>query len=120
MKEEVKAKWIADLRSGKFSQTRGTLHRPVAGETPAGYCCLGVLAQQFVESGEVVEKTGVLGISAEYSYLDGTLFGVGKITPEARDKIGLDYRDQVDLIQMNDDNGESFESIADWIEENVR
>lgn len=122
MKEEVKAKWIADLRSGKFPQTRATMHRPVANDAgPAGYCCLGVLAQQFVDSGEIVENRGILGEGISmYQYPDGVMFGVGKLTPEARDKVGFNVQDQMKLIQMNDDGDSSFESIADWIEENVR
>lgn len=37
MDKELKAKWVAALRSGEFKQCKGTLHNGV------GYCCLGVL-----------------------------------------------------------------------------
>lgn len=38
MTPEMKSKWIAALRSGKFKQTKGLL------KDSDGYCCLGVLA----------------------------------------------------------------------------
>ena len=37
MKQEIKEKWIAALRSGEYRQTKGRLH------DANGYCCLGVL-----------------------------------------------------------------------------
>lgn len=42
MKAEMKADWIAALRSGEFRQTTGTLRQ----RSPEGdsHCCLGVLA----------------------------------------------------------------------------
>jgi hypothetical protein len=42
MKAEIKAEWLAALRSGKYQQTVGRLRRSDSC-APAGYCCLGVL-----------------------------------------------------------------------------
>lgn len=55
MKAEVKAEWIKRLRSGKYTQTTGALHR-VLGDDPRGdrYCCLGILCEIAVEQ-EVVK-----------------------------------------------------------------
>lgn len=39
MKDEIKAAWIAALRSGEYPQTRQALH------DKHGYCCLGVLCE---------------------------------------------------------------------------
>jgi hypothetical protein len=39
MDQELKAKWVTALRSGKYKQARNEL------STPKGYCCLGVLAR---------------------------------------------------------------------------
>lgn len=46
MNREVKARWLADLRSGNFAQTRGTLRQIEAvADRPCGDCCLGVLME---------------------------------------------------------------------------
>ena len=43
MNKEVKDKWVAALKSGKYKQGRGQLN----GES--GYCCLGVLTEVYIE-----------------------------------------------------------------------
>lgn len=55
MKAEVKAEWLKRLRSGKYTQTAGALHR-VLGDDPGEhqFCCLGVLCEIAVEQ-EVVK-----------------------------------------------------------------
>lgn len=45
MKPEIKAAWIAALRSGEYSQTTGHLRDDV------GYCCLGVLCDLAAKEG---------------------------------------------------------------------
>jgi hypothetical protein len=45
MNTEVKAQWLADLRSGDYHQTQSYLH------TTDGFCCWGVLADQGVRKG---------------------------------------------------------------------
>jgi hypothetical protein len=57
MNADVKAKWVAALRSGEYAQTRGYLHR-----ARSGYCCLGVLCEIAVAEG-VIEK-------GDYPYAD--------------------------------------------------
>ena len=39
MRPEIKAKWVAALRSGEYKQAQGQLR------TDAGFCCLGVLCE---------------------------------------------------------------------------
>ena len=41
MKADIKTKWVADLRSGKFPQTTTVLRNG------NGYCCLGVLCDLY-------------------------------------------------------------------------
>lgn len=48
MRECVKDKWVAALKSGKYKQGRGQLN----GEN--GYCCLGVLCEVFIAEGGVL------------------------------------------------------------------
>ncbi len=63
MKQDIKERWLAALRSGEYPQAEGYLavaamregeHRPV------GFCCLGVLCEIAVADG-VVERELMLG-----------------------------------------------------------
>ncbi len=46
MKPEIKAKWVAALRSGEFRQTNRRLKR-VDPDDVASHCCLGVLCELY-------------------------------------------------------------------------
>jgi hypothetical protein len=43
MKADIKTKWVAALRSGKYEQTAGVLRNS------HGYCCLGVLCDLYAK-----------------------------------------------------------------------
>lgn len=101
MNKELKAKWVAALRSGNYEQGRNTLR-----SADNRYCCLGVLlcvkgsfrpAQLFM-SGE--------GDLAVYQYMDGLL---GKSDADQRQ-----HRHR--LAEMNDHQDKTFGQIADYIE----
>jgi hypothetical protein len=52
---EIKAKWLEALRSGEYPQTTGALQRVADyGDSPKGYCCLGVLADTLVDDEEKI------------------------------------------------------------------
>lgn len=51
MKPEIKAQWLAALRSGQYTQATGVLHE--TGPRGDSYCCLGVLC-------DLAEKAGVV------------------------------------------------------------
>lgn len=55
MNPEIKARWIADLRSGEFEQGRGYLN------ADGKLCCLGVLCEQAVRAG-IIESSEGYGI----------------------------------------------------------
>lgn len=100
MNPEIKAKWLAALRSGEYQQGRGCLRRG-SKEFPQ-FCCLGVLA---------VIQNGVF---------DGSDFFLN-----SNFSAGLTREEQVTLADMNDgasqyyDSGQrSFSQIADYVEEN--
>lgn len=117
MNPEVKAKWVAALRSNKYKQGTGNLCetkqiRCVANDPEEGYshiyeedvdptrggttfCCLGVL-------GHVM---GVLG-----GYMDGEEY----LNVQDAGEFGI-VEVQGDLADMND-NGMTFEQIASYIE----
>ena len=111
MKKKLKEKWVAALRSGEYCQTEGSLI------DEHGYCCLGVLCdvagipqnedEDFVDRQGC--KLGNLGSSPAASVnlikrggLNGVLSG------------GV----RQSLAMMND-NGATFDEIADEIEENL-
>ena len=116
MNQEIKAKWLDALRSGKYEQGTGALRNRFLEDefapTPHfAYCCLGVLC-------DVMEPTG----------WDGTVFhSFADLPPdEITLKAGLgkreSFRDRetvVSILARMNDNGTPFSEIADWIEENL-
>ncbi len=101
MNPEVKAKWVAALRSGKFTQGRSAL-KTVDG----GYCCLGVLCEingDLTEDGYVENDTeeDETGTSASY--------------PPAGYQ-GLTHTEIRHLGRMNDLYRATFAQIADYAE----
>jgi hypothetical protein len=57
MKPEVKTAWVEALRSGEYNQGQELLVEP-----GVGYCCLGVLCDLAVKSGEIEGLTFENGI----------------------------------------------------------
>lgn len=86
---ELKAKWVEALRSGKYTQGKDRLQRSGC------YCCLGVL--------QVIHPIP--------SETDDELLDITEAT-----KLGLNFTAQAVLAAMNDE-GRSFEQIADYIED---
>ena len=103
MKEDIKNLWVDALRSGEYNQTKASLQ-------DEGYCCLGVLCK-------VGEKEGILVNTNSDGKLEGvSLSDQGSITEWS----GASYFDQSGvqniLMGMNDDDGKTFEEIADHID----
>jgi hypothetical protein len=116
MNPEVKAKWLTALRSGEYEQTTGQLHRIVShGESPAGWCCYGVLCDVAIAAGvKVIRKT-----DEAVEYFDGSR----ALLPEAVvEWAGLSANDPEvhgrSLAHRND-NGVPFGEIAALIEEHL-
>jgi hypothetical protein len=111
MDPEIKAKWLTALRSGDFNQTKYLLkvllHNKENDQEFCAYCCLGVLCEI---AGFKSEKRG-------YTFnfnLNGILED-GIIPP----MFGLTEADIRYLVEMNDKGDDTFDKIADWIEENL-
>lgn len=130
MNPELKKEWVSALRSGKFAQVQGKLKNRVNGGY--GYCCLGVLCEispdidmnYHIGHGrpKILNRDIVKDILEEAYYDDDHEF---LIEDEEFDhalrryffgQYGYDHHDI--LVKMNDD-GESFEDIADYIEKNL-
>lgn len=115
MKEEVKEKWLHALRSGNYKQGVGRLR------TDDEFCCLGVLCDLYPEGywreGKDEEVDGVMytyRLSKDPIY-ERIGFPQSAIT-HLWAEIPSDFVDN--LAGMND-NGKSFEEIADVIEKEV-
>lgn len=93
--------WVAALRSGDYEQGTGALCRD------GKYCCLGVLARAALHFKKVRSRTrwGHDSFIAEDGDRRAGYLGVLPQSIESH------------LAGMNDGR-ESFDSIADWIEEN--
>ena len=102
-------KWVNALRSGKYKQCQKTLHD---GE---GFCCLGVAIDLLgVKWRKSVDGEYYPGYSREHMVLPDKI----------RKQIGMKNQagrvvcNNVYLSELND-NGKSFDEIADIIEKNV-
>lgn len=127
MDPNVKADWLTALRSGDYKQTQGCLR------DDTGYCCLGVLTDLWVKGSSVewhpkpfgtafsiatpgwgaessVTPRGVMSWSDLTNSTGSTLLG----THTHRDGVSQEEF-YVTLSDLND-NGFTFEQIADVIE----
>lgn len=114
MNPDVKAQWVAALRSGEYQQTTGALRRPTPEVGQLAFCCLGVLC----------DISGIGQWSdAFYAGDGGTLpdpvsawAGIGVTDPVVR----LDSGRTTCLSSLNDGTSgnerHTFEQIADLIE----
>jgi hypothetical protein len=106
MKNGIKQKWVAALRSGDYGQGHGALRN---GER---FCCLGVLCELAVQDG-VIPEPALHGLTSAYCGESSTL-------PErVRSWAGLERRNPYvfdDSLAHLNDGGLVFSEIADLIE----
>lgn len=126
---EFKAAWLAALRSGEYTQGMRALR--TGGN---GFCCLGVAADLLVKSGygqwsdeqvpyldkyrfDYTREDGAEGAGISYSY--NVLNGLGPdwLDDWLRKEVPNGYSCEQKLVALND-SGDTFERIANWIEEN--
>jgi hypothetical protein len=144
MNPEVKEKWVAALRSGKYVKTRRALHRIVeSDDVPAGYCCLGVLCDLAAQEGIVTEignkvedhvnNAGEAITLESISYFIDKFDGVQNYSylPDVvAEWAGISYKGVLPhpvigengdayrtLAELNDQYYDNFDDIADVIEE---
>lgn len=115
MNKEIKEKWVEALRSGKYKQGEGWLKRRGSKEGEFSFCCLGVLVDV---DGHTWKDDHSLACQYPESKNGNLVASSSELYSEYRNKIGLTQRDAHFLIMQND-NGSSFEFIANWIEENL-
>jgi hypothetical protein len=116
MNSEIKAQWVAALRSGDYQQGQKSL-RTLKDE----FCCLGVLSDLYVKGGEgewVYDRSmGHYNLLSEGGFLPRAVAQwAGAWYDEiAGAQFTVDGR-QRDLIDLNDSQKMPFTSIANLIE----
>ena len=119
MTPELKGKWLEALRSGKYKQAKGVLHK-----FNAGYCCLGVLCdvlgKEWIEPLRV--DTGVAGHD-HFVKAYGFLVSEGRIERYSlpsvvAEELGIDAGHLDVLVGMND-QGIRFKRIAQYIDDHL-
>lgn len=110
MKQEIAEQWVAALRSGNYKQRAAHLRK---GDR---FCCLGVLCdihlQTHPECGPFGEHTGYMGHLAA---LPQSVMRWSGIRTRYGD-VGPNYPGPTKLLVTMNDNGLSFDEIADIIE----
>lgn len=119
MPPEVKAQWLAALRSGEFKQGQRALRAERDGETR--YCCLGVLCDLAVKNGVIPEPVQVDQFGyRRYSYGVHLAEAATTVLPSSVQKwAGVSshgHRDGALTLASVNDNGVRFPEIADIIE----
>jgi hypothetical protein len=118
MNQEVKAMWVAALRSGNYQQTDGQLH-----DGDGCYCCLGVLCdisglgqwvQVFGEQVEYAVGTASANDIPPRAVLDWAGFPPGSSAINRIPTVSIDEDDNP--LHDHNDAGKSFAEIADAIE----
>ena len=118
-------KWVDALRSGEFQQAKGVLHDL---ETN-GYCCLGVACSLAVDDPNVDVEVEIFeghknAITGEIGPVEVFNGDFTSLPYEVAELIGTDGSDVpvrdgdgIEYLSIINDNGNSFEFIADKIEE---
>lgn len=122
MNQEIKKRWVAALRSGSYKQRNGRL-RYTEGDLETKYCCLGVLCDivkdelglEWVEQGTILGRTACIpNTICEYTGVHAW----GEFARTDNQCVERDNYKFSNLAHMND-NGFSFEEIAQVIEEKL-
>lgn len=147
MKQEIKDKWVAALRSGDYRQTHGKLAKQLSPTEPMGHCCLGVLCELAIEDGVPISREAFPyenGVILRYGpgtngFSDGQLPGVvatwagleakpgsNRCDPKLYDvtgglgeTFGVSCAEANDGYQYRNVRKHTFSEIADLIEENL-
>ena len=122
MKPEIKARWVAALRSGDYDQGQGRLHAKDANGI-SSFCCLGVLcdlAEKENILSEIIEFPNSDGVAVIYdddeSWLPTSVTEWSGLDHQGTFNDGLDHQEFATLAYLND-NGATFDHIATVIEE---
>lgn len=125
MKPEIKAKWLAALRSGEYLQGRDCLRSTRPDDVDDAFCCLGVLCDLAAREG-VVEWDGTDAHYTDPQYGRGhwennvlplpVMVWAGLAEDNPRVACNVGGYTSANVASLNDEHGCTFSEIADWIE----
>lgn len=132
MKPEIKAKWVAALRSGEYRQGRNVLKQAFSSKDTPQFCCLGVLCDLAVKDGLEIEVVDVNDNDPKVLYKVWSFDGAEELLPKSviewagiestNGNVAVDgsaYGEGgYDVASLND-NGVPFIEIADVIEKSL-
>jgi hypothetical protein len=114
MNQEIKAKWVAALRSGEYKQGQKYLNGA------GGFCCLGVLCDLAVKEGlaewKVCESWGYLSVQGYTAVLP---MSIAKWAGLPMLDLGPEIGPSGASLAHLNDGGFSFTQIASLIEEKL-
>lgn len=109
---QVFEQWIAALRSGAYLQGSGRL-RKIRPFRPPLYCCVGVLCDIDTNHSD----SSWSGDGFDHIDIHGRRSHAETFIPaEMREWLGLSLDTTETLYTMNDDNHNTFDDIADYLE----
>jgi hypothetical protein len=112
--KEVRAKWVAALRSGKYKQGKYSLR-----SNYDNYCCLGVLCELAAQEG-IAKRTG--GTHENFRYddhntnLPESVIRWAGLSDRSGGYVKDDVNNPTSLMSDNDGHHKDFNEIADIIE----
>lgn len=124
MNQEIKAKWVSALRSGKYRQAKERLQ-----SDSGGFCCLGVLCDLYIKEHPSLAEWH---FNPDYTYGSTSIKSSGTFEhiylpsdvanwagfPASGDVIVSHDHEDTGLSELNDE-GMSFADIAALIEEQL-
>ena len=114
MKKNIKKAWVKALRSGEYEQGVGKLCETIDGVD--FYCCLGVLSNECLDGYWVKDENSAKWYFHDsYTECDSVFILPHIITKDLK----ITEEKWMGILSEKNDNGWSFEEIADWIEENL-
>lgn len=112
MTPELKASWLADLKSGKYPKTQNYL------KTAHGYCCLGVLCETagigFSDEAQGSDIRWYVPNHVDYNDINSG----NELSAFGMDQFGLTH-DQHDKLTSINDRTDGFDEVIKYIEENL-
>lgn len=106
---KVKSKWTNALRSGKFDQSKKVLRN----KKTKGMCCIGVLCHIYGATNEELDGNNILPFQEQFN-----INVLPKSCEVLSNRTSINKSSHWVILARMNDNGYSFNEIADYIEEN--
>jgi hypothetical protein len=115
MNPEIKAKWVAALRSGNYDQSTEYL------QTANGYCCLGVLCEIYrnEKGGDWKQEEKCISFNESSQVPPNYVSEWAGIYLSEQRIIEVTIGEERESVAAHNDSGKTFAEIADAIEEQL-